>query len=43
MKQGEIWNVALNPVQGSEQAGFRLVVIISGNLLNELAPVVLVC
>lgn len=42
MKQGEIWNVDLNPVKGSEQAGFRPVVIISGNLLNQHLPVVIV-
>lgn len=42
MKQGEIWQVDLNPVKGREQAGFRLVVIISGNLLNQHLPVVIV-
>lgn len=42
MKQGEIWYADLNPSKGSEQAGFRPVVIISGNLLNELLPVVIV-
>jgi mRNA interferase MazF len=34
MKQGELWFANLNPVKGSEQAGMRPVVIISGNLLN---------
>jgi mRNA interferase MazF len=43
MRQGEIWYVDLNPVRGSEQAGFRPVVIISGNMLNALAPVVICC
>lgn len=42
MKQGEIWQADLNPVKGSEQAGFRPVVIISGNLLNQHLPVVIV-
>ena len=42
MKQGEIWNADLNPVRGSEQAGFRPVVIISGNLLNEFLNVIIV-
>lgn len=42
MKQGEIWYANLNPSKGSEQAGFRPVVIVSGNLLNELLPVVIV-
>ena len=43
MKQGEIWYVDLNPVKGSEQSGYRPVVIISGNLLNQYLNVVIVC
>ncbi len=43
MKQGEIWYADLNPAEGSEQSGFRPVVIISGNLLNTYAPVVICC
>lgn len=43
MKQGEIWNANLSPTEGSEQAGFRPVLIISGNLMNDLAPVVVIC
>lgn len=43
MKQGEIWYADLNPVRGSEQAGFRPVVIASGNLLNEHLQVVIAC
>ena len=42
MKQGEIWYTDLNPTRGSEQAGFRPVVIISGNLLNQYLNVVIV-
>lgn len=42
MNQGEIWQADLNPVKGSEQAGFRPVVIISGNLLNQHLPNVIV-
>ncbi len=42
MKQGEIWNANLNPSKGSEQAGFRPVVIISGNMLNDNLPLVIV-
>jgi mRNA interferase MazF len=42
MKQGEIWNADLNPSKGSEQAGLCPVVIISGNLLNEHLPLVIV-
>ena len=41
MKQGEIWYADLNPVQGSEQAGYRPLVIVSGNLLNAHANVVI--
>lgn len=43
MKQGEIWLTDLNPVEGSEQAGFRPVVIISGNVLNDFSNVVICC
>ncbi|MBN1199343.1 MAG: type II toxin-antitoxin system PemK/MazF family toxin [Bacteroidales bacterium] len=43
MKQCEIWQTDLNPVNGSEQKGIRPVVIISGNLLNQYLPVVIVC
>jgi mRNA interferase MazF len=43
MRQGEIWNANLNPTEGSKQAGFRPVIIMSGNLANEYAPVILCC
>jgi mRNA interferase MazF len=43
MKQAEIWNVNLNPVKGSEQAEFRPVVIISGNLANQYLRTLIVC
>lgn len=42
MKQGEIWFANLNPTKGSEQAGIRPVVILSGNLLNEHLNIVIV-
>ena len=42
MKQGEIWHANLNPTKGSEQAGSRPVVILSGNLLNQHLPIVIV-
>ena len=41
MKQGEIWMADLNPVIGSEQAGRRPVVILSGNLMNRFLQVVI--
>lgn len=43
MKQCEIWLADLNPVRGSEQKGFRPVIILSGNLLNSMMPVVITC
>jgi mRNA interferase MazF len=43
MVQGEIWEMYFDPVEGSEQAGRRPAVIISGNLLNQYLPVVIVC
>lgn len=43
MKQGEIWNLYLDPVAGREQGGRRPAVIISGNLLNTYLEVVIVC
>jgi mRNA interferase MazF len=42
MKQGEIWYANLNPSTGSEQAGLRPVVVVSGNLLNEYMKIVIV-
>jgi len=43
MKQGEIWLANLNPGNGSKQKGQRPVVIISGNMLNQYLPIVIVC
>lgn len=43
MNQGEIWYALLNPVKGSEQAGRRPVVILSGNLMIKYLNVVIVC
>ncbi|RIH62792.1 type II toxin-antitoxin system PemK/MazF family toxin [Mariniphaga sediminis] len=43
MKQCEIWYADLNPVKGSEQEGYRPVVIISGNVVNTLLNVVIAC
>ena len=42
MKQGEIWYADLNPTKGSEQAGMRPVVVVSGNLLNQHLTIVIV-
>lgn len=43
MKQGEIWYASLDPVKGSEQGGYRPMVILSGNLLNQYLPIVICC
>ncbi len=43
MRQGEIWDLYLDPVKGSEQGGRRPAVIVSGNLLNKYLQVVIVC
>jgi len=43
VRQGEIWFANLNPTKGSEQSGFRPLVIISGNMLNEHLQVVITC
>lgn len=43
MKQGEIWELHLDPISGREQGGRRPAVIVSGNLLNKYLEVVIVC
>ncbi len=43
MRQCEIWYANLNPGKGSEQLGFRPVVIISGNAMNQYLNVVITC
>lgn len=43
IKQAEIWLTNLNPTKGSEQAGVRPVVVISGNLMNKHLNVVIAC
>lgn len=43
MKQSELWYADLNPVIGSEQAGWRPVVIVSGNLANTYLNTVICC
>jgi mRNA interferase MazF len=43
MKKAEIWKAVLNDTKGSEQKGYRPVLIVSGNLLNTYAPILWVC
>ncbi|MBI5469942.1 type II toxin-antitoxin system PemK/MazF family toxin [Candidatus Kaiserbacteria bacterium] len=42
-RQGDIFWVVLDPVLGSEQAGKRPVVVVSGNTLNDGMPIRIVC
>lgn len=41
--QGELWQVYLDPIKGSEQGGNRPLVVISGNTLNSNLGVVIGC
>lgn len=41
MKQGEIWMANLDPTRGSEQAGFRPILIFSGDLFNTHTPLII--
>ena len=41
--QKEIWMADLNPVIGSEQSSIRPVVIISGETMNQIYSVVIMC
>ena len=43
MNQGDIYEVYLDPIIGSEQSGRRPAVIISGNLVNKLVNTVIIC
>ena len=42
MKRGDIYVARLDPVEGSEQAGSRPVVIVSRNALNSASTIVVV-
>ncbi len=43
IKQGDLFWATLDPILGSEQAGVRPVVILSGESMNEGLPLVLAC
>ena len=44
VKQGSILKVNLNPTSGHEQAGYRPVLVISGNQFNSISnDIVIVC
>jgi mRNA interferase MazF len=40
MKRGEVYDVRLDPVEGSEQRGSRPVMVVSRDAINESSPVV---
>jgi mRNA interferase MazF len=41
MKRGDVYNVRLDPVEGSEQGGSRPVIVVSRNSINANSPTVL--
>lgn len=41
MKRGEIYDVRLDPTEGSEQGGIRPVIIVSRDVINDRSSVVL--
>ena len=41
MLRGDVYQVSLDPVQGSEQAGLRPVVIVSRDAINKSSPIVI--
>jgi mRNA interferase MazF len=41
MKRGDVYNVRLDPVEGSEQGGSRPVIVVSRNSINTNSPTVL--
>ena len=43
MKRGDVYWVRLDPIEDSEQAGTRPVVIVSRDAINHYSPVVVIC
>ncbi|AKG20561.1 type II toxin-antitoxin system PemK/MazF family toxin [Calothrix sp. 336/3] len=41
MRRGEVWDVSLDPTEGSEQAGIRPVIIVSRDAINASSSFVL--
>jgi mRNA interferase MazF len=41
MRRGDVYNVRLDPVEGSEQGGSRPVIVVSRNAINTSSPTVL--
>ena len=42
MKRGDVFDIRLNPTEGSEQAGVRPAIIVSRNGINQHSPVVVI-
>jgi mRNA interferase MazF len=42
MRRGEVYRVALDPVQGSEQGGFRYAAVVSLDVMNEALNTVII-
>jgi mRNA interferase MazF len=42
MRRGDVFDARLDPVEGSEQAGIRPVVVVSRDAINDASPVVVV-
>lgn len=42
MKRGDVFDIRLNPTEGSEQAGTRPAIIVSRNAINQYSSVVVV-
>lgn len=43
IRRGEVYLARLDPIEGSEQAGTRPVVIVSRNAINRYSPVIVIC
>ncbi len=41
LKRGEVWLAALNPSQGSEQAGTRPVIIFQNNVISQFSTTII--
>ena len=42
MRRGDVFDARLDPVEGSEQAGTRPVIVVSRDAINDASPVVVV-
>jgi mRNA interferase MazF len=42
LRRGDVFEARLDPVEGSEQAGVRPVIVVSRDAINEASPVVVV-